>query len=126
MDYHCFVRRAIELAWPEGGRVCLLVPEGLLTRDNRKMPELRLEMERQCELRLVITLPRVFKDNDARMAIVYMVRTSCPASNRKVAFAEVREKWEESGRGKQQTNLFGELETIVSNHLGPQGGRPRA
>ena len=44
MDHHCFIRRAIELAKPDGGRICLLVPEGLLTRDNRGMPALR-----QCE-----------------------------------------------------------------------------
>jgi len=119
MDHHCFVRRAVELARPDGGRVCLLVPEGLLTRDNRGIPALRLELARECDLRLVITLPRVFKDNNARMAIVYMIRTSRLASNRKVALAEVREKWQVPGQAEQQTNLFGELETIVSNHLAP-------
>lgn len=31
MDHHCFVRRAVELSKPNGGRICLLVPEGLLT-----------------------------------------------------------------------------------------------
>jgi tRNA1(Val) A37 N6-methylase TrmN6 len=117
MDHHCFIRRAIELARPDGGRVCLLVPEGLLTRDNRGMPALRLEIARKCDLRLVITLPRVFKDNNARMAIVYLTRTSCPAPNRKVALAEVWEKWQEPGKDEQPTDLFGELETIVSNHL---------
>ena len=117
MDHHCFIRRAIELARPDGGRVCLLVPEGLLTRDNRGMPALRLALARECDLRLVITLPRVFKDNNARMAIVHLVRTSRPALNRKVALAEVREKWQEPGKDEQPTDLFGELETIVSNHL---------
>jgi hypothetical protein len=71
----------------------------------------------ECDLRLVITLPRVFKDNNARMAIVYLVRTSRPAPNRKVVLAEVREKRQESGEEEQQTDLFGELETIVGNHL---------
>jgi hypothetical protein len=117
MDHHCFLRRAIELARPDGGRVCLLVPEGLLTRDNRGMPALRLAVARECDLRLVITLPRVFKDNNARMAIVYLMRTSRPAPNRKVVLAEVREKWQEPGKEEQQTDLFGELETIVNNHL---------
>jgi hypothetical protein len=117
MDHHCFIRRAIELARPDGGRVCLLVPEGLLTRDNRGMPALRLTIARECDLRLVITLPRVFKDNNARMAIVYLRRTPRPAPNRKVALAEVREKWQEPGKDEQPTDLFGELETIVSNHL---------
>jgi hypothetical protein len=117
MDHHCFIRRALELARPDGGRVCLLVPEGLLTRDNRGMPALRLAIARECDLRLVITLPRVFKDNNARMAIVYLTRTSRPATNRKVALAEVREKWQEPGKDEQATDLFGELETVVSNNL---------
>jgi hypothetical protein len=117
MDHHCFIRRAIELARPDGGRVCLLVPEGLLTRVNRGMPALRLELARHCELRLVITLPRVFKDNNARMAIVYLVRTPRPALNRKVALLEVREKWRDLDGLEQTTDLFGELETIVSHQL---------
>ena len=117
MDHHCFIRRAIELARPDGGRVCLLVPEGLLTRDNRAMPALRLELVRHCELRLVITLPRVFKDNNARMAIVYLVRTPRPALNRKVALLEVQEKWRDLDGVEQTTDLFGELETIVSHQL---------
>ena len=91
MDHHCFIRRAVESARPDGGRVCLLVPEGLLTRDNRAMPALRLELARECELRLVITLPRVFKDNNARMAVVYLVRTPRPSPSGKVVFLEVRE-----------------------------------
>ena len=117
MDHHCFIRRAVELVRPDGGRICLLVPEGLLTRDNRGMPALRLELARECELRLIITLPRAFKDNNARMAIVYLVRNPCPASNRKVLLAEVREKWRDAGNTERTTDLFGELETIVGNHL---------
>jgi len=37
MDHIAF-SRAIELARPDGGRVCLLVPEGSLREDNRGMP----------------------------------------------------------------------------------------
>ena len=117
MDHHCFIRRAVELARPNGGRICLLVPEGLLTRQNRGMPALRLELARDCELRLVITLPRAFKDNNARMAIVYLVRNPRPASNRKSLLAEVREKWRDAENAERATDLFGELETMVSNHL---------
>jgi len=117
MDHHCFIRRAVELARPDGGRICLLVPEGLLTRDNRGMPALRLELARECELRLIITLPRAFKDNNARMAIVYLVRNPRLATNRKVLLAEVREKWRDAGNTERTTDLFGELETIVGNHL---------
>ena len=117
MDHHCFIRRAIELARPDGGRVCLLVPEGLLTRDNRGMAALRLALARECDLRLVISLPRVFKDNNARVAIVYAIRTARPAPNRKVRLVEVREKWQEPGEAEQPTDLFGELETVVNHHL---------
>ena len=116
MDHHCFVRRAIELARPDGGRLCLLVPEGFLTRDNRGMLALRLALARDCELRLIITLPRAFKDNNARMAIVYLVRSSRPALNRKVVLAEVWEKWRDTEGVERTTDLFGELETIVGNH----------
>ena len=97
--------------------MCLLVPEGLLTRDNRGMPALRLALAHECDLRMIITLPRAFKDNNARMAIVYLMRTLRPAPNRKVVLAEVREKWQEPGKDGQPTDLFGELETIVNNHL---------
>lgn len=117
MDHHCFIRRAIELAKPDGGRICLLVPEGLLTRDNRGMPALRLALARECELRLIITLPRAFKDNNARMAIVYLVRSSRPAVNRKIVLADVREKWRDAEGVERMTDLFGELETLVGHHL---------
>ena len=116
MDHHCFVRRAIELARPDGGRICLVLPEGFLTRGKREMPELRQDVARECELRLVITLPRVFKNNNARMAIVYMVRTTNPDARRKVLLAEVREEWRDADTVEHTTDLFGELERIVSAH----------
>jgi len=119
MDHHCFIRRAVELAKPKGGRICLLVPEGLLTRDNRGMPALRLALARAGELRLVISLPRAFKDNNARMAIVYLVRSPRTAPNRKTVLAEVREKWWDAEGAEKTTDLFGELETIVGHHLEP-------
>lgn len=119
MDHHCFIRRAVELAKPHGGRICLLVPEGLLTRDNRGMPALRMELARGCELRLVITLPRAFKDNNARMAVVHLVRTQHPAPNRKTVLVEVREKWWDADDTERATDLFGELETTVGHHLEP-------
>jgi hypothetical protein len=53
------------------------------------MPALRLALAHERDLRLVITLPRVFKGNNARMAIVYLMRTSRPAPLRKVVLAEV-------------------------------------
>src|SRR5208337_5637707 len=104
MDHHCFIRRAVELARPDGGRICLLVPEGLLTRENRGMPALRLELARDCELRLVITLPRAFKDNNARMAIAYLVRHPAPAPSRKTILVDVREKWKDTESVERTTD----------------------
>lgn len=116
MDHHCFVRRALELARPDGGRVCLLVPEGLLARDNRELPSLRGEIAGECEIRAIITLPRVFKNNNARMAIIYLVRTPRPRSKRKALLVEVREKWRDAQGDEHVTDLFGELEGVV-DHL---------
>lgn len=118
MDHHCFLRRAVELARPEGGRICLLLPEGLLTRDNRGMPVLRQAIARECELRMVVTLPRVFKGNNARMAMVLMVRNPCPDRRRKVLLVEVREHWQDGEGVERKTDLFGELEATVNRYLG--------
>ncbi len=117
MDHHCFIRRAVELARPDGGRICMLVPEGLLARDNRGMPRLRSELIRNCELRAVISLPRVFKNNNARMAIVYLVRNPLWNANRKVLLASVQSSWNDGAGIEHTTDLFGELETIVDRYL---------
>jgi len=121
MDHHCFIRRAVELARPDGGRVCLLVPEGLLSRDNRGMPALREALLGDCELRVVISLPRVFKNNNARMAIVYLVRCVRKRAARKVLLAEILERWTNASGQEQTTDIFGELEQIVGAHLAQEG-----
>jgi type I restriction enzyme M protein len=117
MDHHCFIRRAVELAQPHGGRLCMLVPDGLLARDNRGIPKLRSELMRDCELRAVISLPRVFKNNNARMAIIYLVRNRRWNANRKVLLASVHASWKDEAGVEQTTDLFGELETIVDRYL---------
>jgi hypothetical protein len=117
MDHHCFIRRAVELARPEGGRICMLVPEGLLARDNRGLPMLRLQLMRDCELRAVISLPRVFRNNNARMAIIHLVRNPHWNTDRKVLLASVQSTWTDDAGVQHTTNLFGELETIVDRYL---------
>lgn len=117
MDHHCFIRRAVELARPDGGRVCLLVPEGLLARDNRGMSDLRKELERDAQLKAVISLPRVFKSNNARMAIVYLVRSTKKRVAEKVLLANVEEHWTDAEGEKQTTDIFGELERVVDQYL---------
>jgi hypothetical protein len=101
------------LAKPNGRRICLLVPEGLLTRDNRGMPELREELGADCRLRAVISLPRVFKNNNARMAVVHMVRRHTAGRAEEVVLAEIREKWIDAQSVEKATDLFGELESVV-------------
>jgi hypothetical protein len=81
------------------------------------MAALRMEVTRDCEVRAVIILPRVFKDNNARMAIVYMMRTPTPDHRRKVLLAEVRENWRDAEGVEHKTDLFGELERIVGSHF---------
>ena len=117
MDHHCFIRRAVELARPDGGRICMLVPEGLLAHDHRGMPELRANLLRECELRAVISLPRVFRNNNARMAIIYLVRNPGRQAKRKVLLASVQSTWKDDAGTEQTTDLFGELETIVDRYL---------
>jgi type I restriction enzyme M protein len=117
MDHHCFLRRAVELARPDGGRVCMLLPEGLLARDNRGMPALRQELMRNCELRAVISLPRVFRNNNARMAITYLVRTARPNAKRQVLLANIEPTWTDETGEVQPTNVFGELESIIDRYL---------
>jgi type I restriction-modification system DNA methylase subunit len=117
MDHHCFLRRALELANADGGRVCMLVPEGLLARDNRGMPSLRTELLRDCELMAVISLPQVFRNNNARMAIIYLVRTHSPNRRRRVLMASIERTWTDESGTEQNVDVFGELETIVDRFL---------
>jgi hypothetical protein len=116
MDHHCFIRRAIELARPDGGRICMLVPEGLLSRDNRGMPRLRQEIMRDCELRAVISLPRVFKNNNAQMAVIYLVRNAGWNPKQDVLMASVAPWWLDADGNEQLTDLFVALESIVDQY----------
>ncbi len=116
MDHHCFLRRAIELARPDGGRVCLLVPEGLLARDNRGLRRVRYEVLRDCEVRAAISLPRVFKNNNARMAVLYLVRNPNWNPSRKVVLASVVPEWQDEDGNEHTTDLFAELEGIVDRY----------
>jgi hypothetical protein len=97
------------------------VPEGLLARDNRAMPALREALLKECELRAVISLPRVFKSNHARMAVVHLVRGVPARARRKVLLAEVREHWSDAEGQPQTTDIFGELEEVVSQFLASDG-----
>lgn len=116
MDHHCFVRRAVELARPDGGRICLILPEGLLARDNRGMPEFRRELLRDCELRAVISLPRVFKNNNARMAVVYLIRNSRWNRDQRVLMASVAGSWKDEDGDEHDTDIAAALESLVDRY----------
>jgi len=77
------------------------------------MPALREELAANCQLRAVISLPRVFKNNNARMSVVYMVRGNPAGRAEKVLLAEIPEKWRDAQDVEKATELFGELEAVV-------------
>ncbi len=112
-DHLFFVRRAIELAKP-GGRICLLVPDGFLA--NSQFQDLRNEIWCQCEMRTVISLPRVFKNNNAKMSILYMAKNPRWHPLWQVMMASVPARLEhpseDGGIEWVPTNIFAELEGV--------------
>ncbi len=112
-DHVFFIRRAIELAKSDG-RICLIVPDGFLA--NSQFQDLRDEILRQCELRAIISLPRVFKNNNAKMAILYMAKNPRWHPSWQVMMASVPARTEhpsENGRVEwEPTNILAELEGI--------------
>jgi len=134
------VRRAIELAKPTGGRICILVPDGFLA--NIQFQHLRNEVMAQCELRAVISLPRVFKNNKAKMSLLYMIRTGewdrargtvAPWSpDRRVLLASIPEKMEEPDPESEvegathevPSNVYAELEQLVDRYREAEAENP--
>jgi len=68
-------------------------------------------------LRAVISLPQVFKNNNARMAIIYAIRNPNWNVERQVLLATVLPKWTDENGEVRETDLAGELETIVDRYL---------
>lgn len=102
-----FVRRFVDLARPEGGRIVVLVPDGFLAAE--KFESLREEVLAGCEPRAVVTLPRLFRNNEARMSIVSLVRTASPDRSRRVFLASVPDD--------QDVNVVAELEALTDRAL---------
>lgn len=139
-DYVFFVRRAIELAKPDGGRICILVPDGFLA--NSQFQYLRNEVMAQCELRAVISLPRVFKNNKAKMSLIYVIRTGAwdreqatvaPwAPDRRLLLASIPETVNESDPESEvegatrevPSNVYAELEQLVDHYGDAEGDNP--
>ena len=139
-DHVFFVRRAVQLAKPDGGRICILVPDGFLA--NSQFEYLRREILAQCELHTVISLPRVFKNNEAKMSLLYMIRTGewdrargtvAPWSpDRGVLLASIPEKMEEpdpesevEGATREvPSNVYAELEQLVDRYREAEAENP--
>ncbi|MBM3238476.1 hypothetical protein FJZ31_19455 [Candidatus Poribacteria bacterium] len=112
-DHVFFVRRAIELTKP-GGRICLLVPDGFIANDQ--FQDLRNEFLRKYELRAVISLPRVFKNNNAKMSILYLAKNPLRHPLWQVMMASVPARVERPSEDGEiewgPTNILAELEGI--------------
>jgi hypothetical protein len=86
------------------------------------LPLLRNDLFRDCELRAVISLPRVFKNNNARMAVLYLARN--PEWNwcQRILLATIDMRWTDEDGDDHATDLFAALEALVDrykSHLEP-------
>lgn len=81
-----FVVRAIQLA-KVGGRICLIVPVGILA--NEKLQYVRDFIDGTCEVRLAVSLPRVFPNVPSKMSILLMERVRQPERKAKRMMAKV-------------------------------------
>lgn len=75
-DAEAFVRRALQLAKREGGKICLILPEGFLA--NTRPQKERDAFFPRCELKAIISLPRIFPRTASKMAILYAVCRTRP------------------------------------------------
>lgn len=66
-----FLLRSVQLA-KNGGRICTVVPEGVLT--NTEHSKLRAFINANCEVKLIVSLPRVFPNVPSKMNILYMIK----------------------------------------------------
>lgn len=116
-DVFLFMRRAIELAKPDGGRICLIVPNGFLS-NARAFQSLRDEIMRHCQIKLIVSLPRLFKGNNASMAVVYIVRSSEPDKEQEALLASIPLEYkytdEETGETiYERVNIEAEFDHIL-------------
>lgn len=111
-DFVLFARRALALAKAEGGRICLILPNGFFA--NETFQSLRDEMLEQCQLNCIITLPRLF-DNNALMSIVYLTKTKKKRRKRKVFFASLSGEIRNHEGARQRINITSEFNQILSS-----------
>ncbi len=96
----------------------------------------------QCELHAAISLPRVFKNNEAKMSLLYMIRTGewdrergtvAPWSpDRRMLMASIPEKVEEPDPESEiegamrevPSNVYAELEQLVDHYREIEADNP--
>ncbi len=105
-----FVVRAIQLA-KIGGGICLIIPDGILA--NEKLQYVRDFIDQNCEVRLVVSLPRVFPNVPSKMSILFMERVPHPKPKQRRFMAKVREKDEVTG---EEPTLESELTSILQEY----------
>jgi len=106
-----FVRRALELTKPEGGKICLLVPGGFCT--NMQFQFIRDEVLKNCQVNTVVSLPRIFKNNNAQMSIIYLKKTKKRDKKRKTLLASIPLKVPKED-GEESVNINSELANILT------------
>ena len=107
-----FVRRAVQLVKREGGKICLVVPDGYMA--DHQLQFLREETMKSCRINAVISLPRIFKYNNASMTIIYMERTQKKKSKHKTLLASLPLKVRNELGEEELVNINSELSNILT------------
>jgi type I restriction-modification system DNA methylase subunit len=108
-----FVKRALELTKSEGSKICLLVPDGFCT--NMQLQFIRDEVIRNCQINAIVSLPRIFKNNNAQMSIIYLKKTKCKDKKQKTLLASIPLKVAEEGE-EELVNINSELANILTTY----------
>ncbi|MCJ7496901.1 MAG: N-6 DNA methylase, partial [candidate division Zixibacteria bacterium] len=112
-DVVFFVKRAIELTKPEGGKICLLVPDSFCA--NMQLQFLRDDVIKNCQVNAIISLPRIFKNNNAQMSIIYLKKIKKKDKKRKILLASIPLKVPKED-GEEIVNINSELSTILEEY----------
>jgi len=108
-----FVKRALELTKSEGGKICLLVPGGFCT--NMQLQFIRDEAIKDCQVNAIVSLPRIFKNNNAQMSIIYLEKTKVKDKKQKTLLASIPLKVPKED-GEELVNINSELSTILKEY----------
>jgi len=105
-DDMLFLHRALQLA-KDGGKICLLFPDGFFT--NIGLEEIREKLAKNCTIKAIISIPRIFRDVSSKMAVIYLTKEP-PPRNHKVFLAAVELN--------KEVNVESELNNIYEEYKG--------